>query len=93
MIPDFPHSPPDGYSYEFEKYNTRLVRIMLRCHREFDYNNGKPTKTVWGFYSPKKREYYSPINATKVGEKVKLSSTRNYTAMPINLKPLEEFFV
>lgn len=93
MIPDFPHSPPDGYSYEFENYNTRLVRIMLRCHREFDYNGGKPTKTVWGFYSPKKREYYSPINATKVGEKVELSSTRNYTAMPLKLKPLEAFFV
>ncbi len=92
MIFDFPHKPPKGYSYEFKEFNTRLVSIWLRCHRKFDYNLGKPTRTIWGFYSPKKREYYAPINATKCGNKVDIHSTRNYTAMSIKQSPLEAFF-
>lgn len=93
MIVDFPHSPPEGYSYEFEQFNTRLISIWLYCHRHFDYNLGKPTRTIWGFYSPKKREYYAPVNASKCGDKVNIENTRNYTAMPLNLTSLERCFV
>jgi hypothetical protein len=89
MILEFPHNPPKGYSYEFEQFNTRLISIWLRCHRSFDYNLGKPTRTIWGFYSTKKREYYAPINATKCGDKVNIEDTRNYTAMQILRTPLE----
>lgn len=92
MTFDFPHDPPEGYSYEYEEFNTRMISIWLRCHRQFDYNLGKSTRTIWGFYSPKKKEYYSPINSSKVGAKVNIESTRNYTAMPIKISPLEACF-
>lgn len=91
-IVDFPHTAPEGYSYEFEQYNSKTIRIMLRCHRVFDYNNGKSTSTVWGFYNPKKSEYYSPINATAIGSCVDINSTRPWTSMPIKMTPLEAAF-
>jgi hypothetical protein len=91
-IPDFPHNAPEDYSYEFEQFNTRLISIWLRCHHSFDYNLGKPTRTIWGFYSPKKREYYSPINSSKCGNKVSIKDTRNYTAMQIKRTVLEAAF-
>jgi hypothetical protein len=93
MIIDFPHVPPEGYSYEFEQFNTRTIAIWLCCHRHFDYNGGKSTKTIWGFYSPKKKEYYAPINSSKCGDKVKIENTRNYTSMPILQTSLERCFV
>jgi hypothetical protein len=89
---DFPHTAPESYYYEFEIFNTRLVAIWL-CHT-FPYSyTSKPVKSIWGFYSPKKGEYYAPINSSKVGERVDIKNTRNYTAMPIKLSPLEQFFV
>jgi hypothetical protein len=93
MIPEFPHHPPKDYSYEYEQFSARLISIWLRCHRHFDYNHGKPTRTIWGFYSPKKKEYYAPINATKCGNKVNIEDTRNYSAMPIRKSVLETCFV
>lgn len=92
-ICDFPHEPPKGYSYEFEQFNSRLISIWLRSDYKFSYNGGKSTRTIWGFYSPKKREYYSPINSSKCGDKVNIKDTRNYTAMPIKLTPLEICFL
>jgi hypothetical protein len=91
-ICDFPHTPPEGYSYEFEEFNTRLTSIWLLCHHRFDYNLGKPTRTIWGFYSPKKREYYAPINSSKCGDKVDIDNTRSYTAIPIKRTALEAAF-
>lgn len=92
-ISDFPHSAPEGYSYEYEQFNTRTISIWLNCHRRFDYNHGKPTRTIWGFYNPKKREYYAPVNSSKIGDKVRIEQTRNYTAMPIQQSILESCFV
>jgi hypothetical protein len=91
-ISDFPHDAPEGYTYEFEQFNSRIVSIWLRCHRKFHYNGGESTKSIWGFYSPKKREYYSPINSSKVGDKVDIKITRNYTAMLVKQTPLESAF-
>lgn len=91
-ICDFPHVAPEGYSYEFENFNTRIISIWLHCHKKFDYNLGKPTKTIWGFYSPKKKEYYSPINSSKIGGVVNIKDTRNYTSMPIKRTALEAAF-
>ena len=93
MIPEFPHKAPKGYSYEFETWNPSTVRIMLRCHRKFDYNLGASTSTVWGFYKPKKRVYYAPINAKSIGKQVDINSTTSYTAMPVNRTPLESAFL
>jgi hypothetical protein len=93
MIPEFPHKAPKDYSYEFETWNASTVRIMLRCHRKFDYNLGASTATVWGFYKPKKRVYYAPINATSIGKEVNIQNTTPYTAMPLNITALEKCFV
>lgn len=92
MISDFPHEAPEGYSYEFEEFNTRLVSIWLRHHYSYIFNGGKSVRSIWGFYSPKKQEYYAPITSSKCGDKVNIKNTRNYTAMPIKQTPLEACF-
>ena len=92
-MPEFPHKAPKDYSYEFETWNARTVRIMLRCHRQFDYNLGASTATVWGFYNPKKRVYYAPVNAKTIGKQIDIEDTTPYTAMPIKRTGLESFFV
>jgi hypothetical protein len=91
-ISDFYHTPPKGYSYEFTQFNTRLVAIWLHHSYPYSYTT-KPVKSIWGFYSPKKREYYAPITSTKVGSKVDIKNTRNYTAMPVKQSILEQYFV
>ena len=90
---EFPHKPPKDYSYEFETWNATTVRIMLCCHRQFDYNLGTSTKTVWGFYKPKKRTYYAPVNVKTIGKQVDIDSTTAYTSMQPKRTVLEQFFV
>ena len=41
---------------------------------------------------PKKQCYYAPINSTKHGNQVNIDDTRPYTAMQLNLTPLEAAF-
>jgi len=93
MIPEFPHKAPKDYSYQFETFNTRTVRIMLTCHKQFDYNLGALTKTVWGFYNPKKNVYYAPVNVKTIGKEIDIHSTTPYTAMPLKHNPLTSAFV
>jgi hypothetical protein len=93
MILEFPHKAPKDYGYEYEQFNTRTVRIMLRCFKQFDYNLGASTKTVWGFYNPKKHIYYAPVNAKTIGKEVSIQNTTPYTAIPIKQTPLESAFV
>jgi hypothetical protein len=57
------------------------------------YAEGKTVRTIWGFYKPKSRQYFAPINAKTVGDKVDINGTRNYTSMPLNLNPLEAAFL
>jgi hypothetical protein len=90
IIADFPHQPPEGYSYEFEEFNSSLISIWLKSHKIYDYNLGKSVRTIWGFYSPKKKEYYAPINSSKRGDKVELKNTRAWSSMPILRTPLEK---
>ena len=93
LIPQFTHKPPENYSYEVEEFKRGVFSIWLRCHRKFDYNLGKPVKCCWGFYDYKKCEFYSPVNSSTVGKVVSFKNTRNYTAMTLNLNPLEAAFV
>ena len=93
MIVDFPHRAPENYSYEYEEFRHNVVRIMLRCHRQFDFNLGKPTATVWGFYNSKRNKYYAPINVKTVGKEIDIKDTRPYTAMKLKQSPLDQFFV
>ena len=94
MIPEFPHkAPTKEYSYEYEQFNTRMIRIWLCCTRKFDYNLGAPTKTVWGFWKSKSNKFFAPINSKTIGKEVEFKNTRNYTAMQIKPSPLDAFFV
>lgn len=88
---NFPHQPPANYSYEVESFRSNVVAIWLRHHYNYTYSSD-PVRTIWGFYNTKKREYFAPINAKKCGDKVKLSNTTPYTAMPINRSPLMAAF-
>lgn len=93
LIPKFTHKAPEDYSYEVEEFKRGIFSIWLRCHRKFDYNMGKSTRTIWGFYSYKKCEFYSPVNSSTMGKVVDFKDTRDYTAMPIKYQGVEAFFV
>ena len=93
LIPQFTHKAPKGYNYEVEEFKRGIFSIWLRCHRQFDYNLGKSTRTIWGFYDYKKCQFFSPVNSSTVGKVVDFNNTRNYTAMPIKQTPLESAFV
>ena len=92
LIPQFRHKPPQDYSYEVEQFKRNVFSIWLCCQREFDYNMGKPTRTIWGFYDYKKCKFYSPVNSKTVGKEVKFQHTRPWTGMPIKQTPLEAAF-
>jgi len=92
LIPQFKHQPPEGYSYEVEQFKRNVFSIWLRCNRQFDYNLGKPTRTIWGFYDYKKCQFYSPVNSSTVGKVVDFKNTRPYTAMPLSQTILESCF-
>ena len=93
---DFPHQPPTGYRYETVSFKSNVTAIWLVSHRGFIYNNNNPTRTIWGFVKTKRGKkgsitttYHAPINSNKVGDEVDINNTRNYTAMQLNLNPLE----
>jgi hypothetical protein len=89
----FNHKAPKGYFFSYEEYKAGVIRIWLNNTRKFDYNLGKPTRTVWGFYNFKKGKYFAPVNSSTVGKEVDFKNTRNYTAMQVKSSPLDSFFV
>ena len=93
LIPQFIHKSPDGMHYEVEQFKRNIFSIWLCYDRNFDYNLGKPVRCIWGFYDYKKCQFFSPVNSSTVGKQVDFKNTRNYTAMPLNLNPLEAAFV
>jgi hypothetical protein len=97
-LPDgFPHKAPEGYSYYVREFKRNVVSIWLLHHTTYSYSSD-PVGTIWGFCKTKttKRStthtYYAPINSNKVGKEVCIRDTRPYTAMKINLNPLEAAF-
>ena len=93
LPPSFAHEPPEGYSYEVKEHKRNLLAIWLCDHNEYIFNSGAPVKCIWGFYNTKKQQYYAPINHKKCGDEVRFSDTRPYTAMQLNLNPLEAAFL
>ena len=94
MIPsDFPHQAPKGMYYDSVQFKRNVVAIWIHYKRKFDYNNGDHVCCIWGFYNTKTRTYYAPINSSTVGKEVRVKDTTSYTAMPINLNPLELAFL
>ena len=90
---DFPHKAPRGYSYEQTEFKRNVIAIWIRNHSKFDYNGGAPVKSIWGFYNTKTRSYHAPINSSKQGDEVRIEDTTPYSAMQLNLNPLEQAFV
>ena len=88
LPPDFPHEPPKGYHYEVESFRRNICRICIVNDGSFSYTD-VPPKSVWGFYNTKSRTYSAPINFSKQGDTVDINKTRPYTAMQLNLNPLE----
>ena len=88
-----PHQPPKGYEYQTVQFKSNIIAVWLLCRRRFVYNGGAPTRTIWGFYNTKTKRFHSPINSTKSGNTVDVKSTTPYTAMPLNLNPLEYAFL
>ena len=87
-IPHFPHEEPEGYSYETKQFKSNVVSIWLHHHYEYVYSS-ELVSTIWGFYNTKTKCYYAPIHSTKQGNKVEVSQTTPYSAMPRTLNPLE----
>ena len=85
----FPHSPPNGYRYETLPFKRNLYSIWTVYDRGYIYNGNTPSRCIWGFYDAKKKCYFAPINSSKCGDQVELNNTTPYTAMPLNLNPLE----
>ena len=87
---DFRHQPPEGYRYEVIRKNANVVAIWTVCNPGFVYNDSNDIRCIWGFYNPKKRQYFAPINSNKVGESVDFSNTTPYSAMQLKFNGLEQ---
>ena len=90
MIPEFPHKPPKGYSYEQIPFKRNVTAIWIHNHSKFSYNNGGTARSIWGFYNTKTKCFHSPINSKTVGDKVNIEDTSPYSAMQLKLTPLEQ---
>lgn len=91
--PDNFHIAPKGYRYEVTSHSRFIHAIWIVHCREFDYNNGKSVRCIWGFYDTKTKQYHSPINSSKIGNVVGLNRTTPYSAMIPKQTPLEAAYV
>jgi len=90
--PDFPHVAPNQCKYQYEDFRKNVVSIWLCDYSEYHYTTRSPINTIWGFYNTKTRQYHAPINSKKMGKVVSIDKTSAYTAMQIDLTPLELAF-
>ena len=89
----FPHQAPDGYEYRTIQFKRSVISIWIVHQRGFIYNDHRECYCIWGFYDTKTGLYYAPINSSKQGSQVDIKSTTPYSAMQLNLNPLEAAFV
>ena len=87
----FFHRGIDGFENVMDDFNKTTKRIWLINHTQvFQYREGAgQPRTIWGFYKPKTKEYFAPINSKRIGKKVDIRDTSPYTAMQKNFNPLE----
>ena len=88
----FPHKAPKGYSYEVEQFKRNVLSIWVLNHGEFSYTR-QNSQIHMGIYDTKTKFYHAPINATKQGDQVDIKNTTPYSAMQLNLNPLEAAFI
>lgn len=89
---EFYHKAPYGYSYEFEEFKKNVISVWICNHYKFVYNGGSPTRSIWGFYNVKTKEYQAPINSKTVGKNVRIQETTPYSAMIPKHNPLMAAF-
>jgi hypothetical protein len=97
---DFIHEPPtDDYFYEKVQFKSNVIAIFLVYRPGYLFNGNNPHHTIWGFCKTKttaKRgtthTYHAPINKNKVGAEVNIDDTTPFTAMQLNLNPLQAAF-
>lgn len=90
---DFTHKAPEGMYYEAVQFKRDVTAIWIHYQRRFDYNLGDAVRCIWGFYNTKTKQYHAPINSSKQGDTVDIADTTPYSAMQLNYKGLESFFV
>ena len=96
---DFIHQPPKGYRYESIQFKTNVDAIWTVSDYRFLYNSGDESRCIWRFVKHKRTKrssthaYYAPIDSNRIGKEVAIEDTSPYTAMKLNLTPLEQFFV
>lgn len=93
FIMEFPHKPPKGYEYWTDDFKKTIKRIWIRNLGTFVYTSGEYPSSVWGFYDSRKKCYIAPINHKKPGKEVRIEDTTPYSAMQLNLNPLERAFL
>ena len=93
FIMEFPHNAPDGYEYWTDDFKKNVKRIWIRNLGYFNYTGGEHPSSVWGFYDSRKKQYIAPINHKKPGRPVNIEDTSPYSAMKLNLNPLEAAFL
>ena len=95
---DFTHRAPKHFYYECQTFKSNVDAIWLCNTQSYAYTTDNPIRTIWGFskYKRTKRStthtYHAPINCNKIGAEVDINDTRTYTAMQLNLTPLEKAF-
>ena len=90
---EFPHHAPKGYEYWTDDYSKTIKRIWIRNLSPMIYKDGECASSVWGFYNRKTKEFVAPINYKKPGKVVDIMDTTPYSAMQLNLNPLERAFL
>jgi len=93
MTLEFPHKAPKGMYYEQTEFKRNVIAIWVHYQRRFSYNGGDPVRCIWGFYNSKTKSYHAPINSSTVGSVVDINNTTPYSAMQLNLNPLELAFL
>ena len=93
FIMEFPHKAPKGYEYWTDDFKKTIKRIWIRNLGDFVYTGGEHPSSVWGFYDSRKQTYIAPINHKKPGKPVRIEDTSPYSAMQLNLNPLERAFL
>ena len=93
MLPvDFPHNPPDNFSYEVENFKRNFLAIWL-VHLTRNISTLKVRKCVqsgdFTIQNLNRAMHLSTVE--KVGDVVNNSTP--YTAMQLNLNPLEAAFL
>ena len=84
-----PVKAPKGYHYEVTEFKRNVYAIWLCGGRTYLYKKGESARTIHSFYDVKKKVWYAPINSKKVGKPVSITTIRAWTAMPLNLNPLQ----